>query len=237
MEELLYKRVLLKLSGEVLGGTKGFGIDFAVAEEISREIKTCVELGAEVGVVIGGGNFWRGRSSGDMDDVTADRMGMLATVMNCLALSDTLRQIGVETLVLSAFVMPQVCPVADKFAAIEAMKAGKVVLFAGGTGNPFFTTDSGAVLRAAEIEANLVLKATNVDGVYDKDPNKYPDAVRYEELTPTEILQKNLRVMDAAAAALVRDKDLEMLVFNLTPPSNIVKAICGNAVGTMIRNF
>jgi uridylate kinase len=235
-EKLQYRRVLLKLSGEVLGNTTGSGINFDVTQTICEQILACVRLGVQVGIVVGGGNFWRGRSSGKMDAVLADHMGMLATVMNVLALSDTFNQLGAKTLVQSAILMPQICECFNKEKAIDALEAGKVVLFGGGTGNPFFTTDSGAALRAIEIEADLLLKATNVDGVYDKDPHKYSDAIKFDSMTPGMILKAGLGVMDPTCASLCRDKNLPMLVFNLQQPQNILRAVAGEHIGTLIKN-
>ena len=234
MPTLKYTRALLKLSGEVLAGEKGTGIDFDLTEKICRHVIECVQAGAQLGIVIGGGNFWRGRSSGSMDAVRADKMGMLAIMMNALALEDTFEQLGQSALVQSACVMPQVAGCIDKRQALEAMAAGKVVIFGGGTGNPFFTTDSAAALRAAEIEAEVVLKATNVDGIYDSDPRKNPGAKKYDTLTHDVILEKRLNVMDATCAALCRDKRIPMLVFNLNEPGNILRALRGENVGTIV---
>ena len=234
MPNLKYTRALLKLSGEVLAGEKGTGIDFDLTEKICRHVIECVQAGAQLGIVIGGGNFWRGRSSGSMDAVRADKMGMLAIMMNALALEDTFEQLGQPAVVQSACVMPQVAGCIDKRQALEAMAAGQVVIFGGGTGNPFFTTDSAAALRAAEIEAEVVLKATNVDGVYDKDPRKFADAKKYDTLTHDVILEKRLNVMDATCAALCRDKSIPMLVFNLSDPGNILRALQGENVGTLV---
>ena len=235
MGNLKYTRALLKLSGEVLAGEKGTGIDFDLTERICAHIIDCVKAGAQVGIVIGGGNFWRGRSSGDMDGMRADKMGMLATMMNALALEDAFEQLGQPALVQSACVMPQVTGCIDKRQALEAMAAGKVVIYGGGTGNPFFTTDSAAALRAAEIEADVVLKATNVDGVYDSDPRTSPEAKKYDVLTHDVILEKRLNVMDATCAALCRDKRIPMVVFNLNEPGNILKALQGENVGTLVN--
>jgi len=232
---LTYHRALLKLSGEVLAGEKGSGIDFTLTEKICRHVIECVQAGAQLGIVIGGGNFWRGRSSGSMDAVRADKMGMLAIMMNTLALEDTFEQLGQSALVQSACVMPQVAGCIDKRQALEAMAAGKVVIFGGGTGNPFFTTDSAAALRAAEIEAEVVLKATNVDGIYDSDPRTNPAAKKYDTLTHGVILEKRLNVMDATCAALCRDRRIPMLVFNLNEPANILKALRGENVGTLVE--
>jgi len=231
---LKYTRALLKLSGEVLAGSNKTGIDFDLTEEICRHVTECVREGAQLGIVIGGGNFWRGRTSGSMDAVRADKMGMLAIMMNALALEDTFEQLGQPALVQSACVMPQVAGCVDKRQALEAMAAGKVVIYGGGTGNPFFTTDSAAALRAAEIEAQVVLKATNVDGIYDSDPRANPNAKKYKTLTHGVILEKRLNVMDATCAALCRDKRIPMLVFNLNEPGNILKALRGENVGTLV---
>lgn len=230
-----FKRILLKLSGEVLAGQQKTGIDFSMVETVCERIKQCVDLGVEVGVVIGGGNFWRGRSSGNMDRNTADSMGMLATVINCLGVSDTLQQMGVKASVLTAVEMNKI---ADFFTAREAKKRlenGEVVLFAAGTGSPFFSTDTGAALRAAEIGADVIFKATNVDGVYDSDPNKNPGAKKFDELTHSEVLSRDLHVMDAAAASLCRDNNINILVFNLNDPDNIVRAVMGEKIGTLVK--
>ena len=232
--QLKYTRALLKLSGEVLAGESGAGIDFGVTGQICAVVARCVKEGAQLGIVIGGGNFWRGRTSGAMDAVRADQMGMLATMMNALALEDTLRQLGVEALVQAAHVMPQFAMCINKKEAVKALENNQVVIFGGGTGNPFFTTDSTAALRAAEIEAEVVLKATNVDGVYDKDPRRHSDAKKYDTLTHGVILEQRLNVMDAKAAALCRDNKLPMLVFNLSDPENILKALQGENVGTLV---
>ena len=235
MGNLKYTRAVLKLSGEVLAGGRGSGIDFELTERICAHVIDCVRAGAQLGIVIGGGNFWRGRSSGRMDAVRADKMGMLAIMMNALALEDTFEQMGQPALVQSACVMPQVAGCINKCQALEAMAAGKVVIFGGGTGNPFFTTDSAAALRAAEIEAEVVLKATNVDGIYDKDPRKFADAKKYDVLTHDVILEKRLNVMDATCAALCRDKHIPMLVFNLNEPENILRALRGENAGTLVE--
>ncbi|MCL2300956.1 MAG: UMP kinase [Firmicutes bacterium] len=234
MPNLKYTRALLKLSGEVLAGESKSGIDFGLTERICRHVIECVREGAQLGIVVGGGNFWRGRSSGSMDAVRADKMGMLAIMMNALALEDTFEQLGQSALVQSACVMPQVAGCVDKRQALEAMAAGKVVIFGGGTGNPFFTTDSAAALRAAEIEAEVVLKATNVDGIYDKDPKHFNDAVKYDMIRCSDILRDQLNVMDATCAALCRDKHIEMYVFNLNEPGNILRVLKGENVGTWV---
>ena len=230
-----YKRILLKLSGEVLAGAEGKGLNFDTVTEICEIIKECTELGVEIGLVVGGGNFWRGRSSGEMDRVRADQMGMLATTINSLALCDTLEQLGVKATVMTSLVMPQVADIFTKREAVKNLSEGKVVIFGCGTGNPFFSTDTTAALRAAEIEAEIIFKATNVDGVYDKDPNKFSDAVKYDRLTHSEVLSKELKVMDRTAASLCRDNKISILVFNLDDPKNIVRALKGEAIGTVVE--
>ncbi len=230
-----YKRILLKLSGEVLAGEEGRGLDFDTVTTVCKVIKECTEMGAQIGIVVGGGNFWRGRSSGEMDRPRADQMGMLATAINSLALQDTLIQLGVEAKVLTALQMPQVAEIFTKSKAVEYLEDGQVVIFGCGTGNPFFSTDTAAALRAAEIDAEIIFKATNVDGVYDKDPNKFDDAVKYDELTHSEVLSKGLKVMDSTAASLCRDNGISILVFNLDKPENIVKALKGENIGTVVK--
>ena len=230
-----YKRILLKLSGEVLAGAEGKGLNFDTVTEICEIIKECTELGVEIGLVVGGGNFWRGRSSGEMDRVRADQMGMLATTINSLALCDTLQQLGVKATVMTSLVMPQVAEIFTKREAVKHLENGEVVIFGCGTGNPFFSTDTTAALRAAEIEAEIIFKATNVDGVYDKDPNKFSDAVKYERLSHSEVLSKELKVMDSTAASLCRDNKISILVFNLDDPKNIVRALKGEAIGTVVE--
>lgn len=230
-----YKRILLKLSGEVLAGAEGKGLDFDTVTTVCRVIKECTEMGAQIGIVVGGGNFWRGRSSGEMDRPRADQMGMLATAINSLALQDTLEQLGVRAQVLTALSMPQVAEVFTKRKAVEYLNDGQVVIFGCGTGNPFFSTDTAAALRAAEIDAEIIFKATNVDGVYDKDPNKFADAVKYDVLTHSEVLSKGLKVMDSTAASLCRDNGISILVFNLDAPQNIVRALKGENIGTVVK--
>lgn len=230
-----YKRIMLKLSGEVLAGEKGFGIDYGTVEEVCSVIASCVREGVQIGIVVGGGNFWRGRQNGEMERTKADSVGMLATVMNSTVLSDTLSGLGVDAVVMSALEMPKFAEYFTRDKAVSYLESGKVVIFACGTGNPFFSTDSAAALRGAEIGAEVYFKATNVDGVYDKDPNKFADAVKYDSLTHDEVLAKNLGVMDSTAAALCRDNALAVLVFNLTQPKNILKAVTGEIVGTLIQ--
>ncbi|MDO4379990.1 MAG: UMP kinase [Clostridia bacterium] len=230
----VYKRILLKLSGEVLAGKDGKGIDFETVGKICKSVKDCADLGVQIGLVVGGGNFWRGRSSGEMDRTRADHMGMLATAMNSLALADTLEQLGVPVRVQTAITMQQVAEPYIRNKAVRHLEKGRVVIFGCGTGNPFFSTDTAAALRAAEINAEVIFKATNVDGVYDKDPNKFSDAVKYDTLSHSEILEKGLAVMDSTAASLCRDNGISILVFNLNDPENIVRAVKGEKIGTIV---
>ena len=236
MSEPVYKRILLKISGEALAGDKNIGINDPVLREISEKIKRVSDLGVEVAVVVGGGNFWRGRTSENMDRVTGDHMGMLATMMNALALSDALEQAGAVTRVLSAIEIRQMAEPYIRKRAIRHLEKGRIVIFACGTGNPFFSTDTGAALRAAEIEADVFCKATMVDGVYDKDPNVYDDAVRYETITHDEVLKLDLKVMDATAAALCRDNKTAILVFSMKDPENIVRIVQGENIGTLVKS-
>lgn len=231
----IYKRILLKLSGEVLAGDKGHGFDFDTIGAVCSAVKKLNEMGVEVGLVVGGGNFWRGRSGGNMDRTRADHIGMLATVMNSLALADSLEQLSVTVRVQSAIEMRQIAETYIRNRAVRHLEKGRVVIFASGTGNPFFSTDTCAALRAAEIKANVILKATNVDGVFDKDPNKYPDAVKYDVVTHSEVLEKDLKVMDSTAASLCRDNNIPILVFNLSDPENIIRAVLGENVGTLVK--
>ena len=230
-----YKRVLLKVSGEVLAGEKKHGFDFNTVNSVCSAIKEMTDLGAEVAIVVGGGNFWRGRSSGDMDRTRADSIGMLATVMNSLALQETFLQLGIDARVQSAVQITGVVETFNKDNAVRHLEKGRLVIFAGGTGNPFFSTDSGAALRAAQIGADVVLKATNVDGIYDKDPNKFSDAVKFTEISHNELLERHLAVMDTAAAAICQENNIPILVFNLNNPENIAKAMCGENTGTVVK--
>ncbi len=232
--EPVYKRILLKLSGEVLAGEKGSGIDFNTVVKICSSIKECYEMGVQIGIVVGGGNFWRGRSSGNMDRTRADHIGMLATVMNSLALADAFEQLDVPARVQTAIAMQQIAEPYIRSRATRHFEKGRIVIFGCGTGNPYFTTDTAAALRAAEIDANIIFKATNVDGIYNKDPNKFEDAVKYDKITHTEILKNGLKVMDSTAASLCRDNQIPILVFNLNDPQNIVRAVCGENVGTIV---
>ena len=231
---LAYKRILLKLSGEALAGDKKTGLDYDVVLKICESIKECVKLGVEVGIVVGGGNFWRGRSSGKMDRTRADHIGMLATAMNSLALADALEACGVDVRVQTAISMQQVAEPYIRNRAVRHFEKGRVVIFGCGTGNPFFTTDTAAALRAAEIDAEIFLKATTTDGVYDKDP-KEGGATLFETVSYTQILADSLKVMDATAASLCRDNNLPILVFNLNDPMNIVRAVKGERIGTIVK--
>ena len=231
---LKYKRVLLKLSGEALAGSKKTGLDYDTITPICRAVKRCSDAGVEVGIVVGGGNFWRGRSSGAMDRTRADHIGMLATAMNALALADSLEHLGCEVRVQTALTMTNVAEPYIRSRAIRHFEKGRIVIFGCGTGNPFFSTDTAAALRAAEIEADILMKATMVDGVYDKDPNKFDDAVKYETLTFTDVVNRQLGVMDSTAAALCRDNGMTMLVFDLSRPDNIYDACMGKSLGTLI---
>ena len=233
-EQPMYKRVLLKLSGEALAGDKKIGLDYSIITKICESIKKCADAGVQMGIVVGGGNFWRGRSSGAMDRTRADHIGMLATTMNALAVADVLESQGVDVRVQTAISMPQVAEPYIRNKSVRHMEKGRIVIFGCGTGNPFFSTDTASTLRAAEIEADIVLKATMVDGVYDKDPNKYDDAVKYDELSFNDILVKNLAVMDSTAASMCKDNNIPILVFNLKRPDNIFDACMGKKVGTIV---
>lgn len=231
----VYKRILIKLSGEALAGEKKVGIDTNTVRSICASIKECVQMGVQIGLVVGGGNFWRGRSNEGMDRTRADHIGMLATVMNALAVGDAFEQLAVPVRVQTAINMQQIAEPYIRGRAISHLEKGRVVIFGCGTGNPYFTTDTAAALRAAEIDAEIIFKATNVDGVYDKDPNKNADAVKYDVLSYSEVLASQLQVMDSTAASLCRDNTLPILVFNLNNPQNIVKAVCGENIGTIVR--
>ncbi len=232
--ELKYKRILLKLSGEALAGDKKTGLDYDVITPICRAVKRCADAGAEIGIVVGGGNFWRGRSSGAMDRTRADHIGMLATAMNALALADALEHLGAEVRVQTALTMTNVAEPYIRGRAIRHFQKGRIVIFGCGTGNPFFSTDTAAALRSAEIEADILMKATMVDGVYDKDPNRFDDAKKYDKLTFTEVVNNQLGVMDSTAAALCRDNGMTMLVFDLSRPDNIYDACMGENIGTLV---
>jgi uridylate kinase len=233
---LAYTRALLKLSGEALGGEKGSGLDFHVVEAFAEEIKTVHALGVQLALVVGGGNIIRGATASreGLDRVSADYMGMLATVINALALQDALEKMGTATRVQSAISMTQIAEPFIRRRAVRHLEKKRVVIFAAGTGNPFFSTDTAAALRANEIGAEVLLKATKVDGIYDSDPKKNPKAVRYEQVTYQEALQKQLKVMDAAAFALCMDNKMPIVVFDLFKPHNIRNVVLGDTVGTLV---
>ncbi|MBV6649849.1 MULTISPECIES: UMP kinase [Hoeflea] len=234
----LFKRVLLKASGEALMGEQGFGIDVAVVDRIAGDIAEVRAMGIEVGVVVGGGNIFRGVAvaSKGGDRVTGDHMGMLATVINALALATSLRKLGIDTEVLSAISMPEICQSFSQRAALHHLEKGRVVIFAGGTGNPFFTTDSAAALRAAEMGAEAILKGTQVDGIYSADPKKFPDATRFENITHDEVLNKGLAVMDVAAVALARENSIPIVVFSIHEKGAFAKIMVGEGRATIVRD-
>jgi uridylate kinase len=234
---MAYKRILLKLSGEALMGEQNYGIDTAVARSVAEEIKAVQELGVEIAVVVGGGNIFRGvsKSAGNMDRSSADYIGMLATVMNAVVLQDALEKLNVFTRVLSAIDIPQLAESFIRRRAIRHLEKGRVVIFAAGTGNPFFTTDSAAALRALEIKADIILKGTRVDGVYSADPVTNPDATRFTAISYQEVLEKQLKVMDASSISLCMDNDLPIMVFDMRENGNIVKAVEGDlSIGTIV---
>ena len=234
MMELKYKRILLKLSGEALAGEKKIGLDYTVIRPICESIKKCADIGVQVGIVVGGGNFIRGRMSEGFDRTRADYMGMLATTINAMAIADMLESLGVEVRVQTAITMQQVAEPYIRNKALSHLNKGRVVIFGCGTGNPYFSTDTAAALRGIEIKAEILLKATLVDGVYDKDPHQFEDAKRYNTLTFTQVLNQELAVMDMAAATMCKDYQLPMLVFDLSRPDNILDAVLGKSVGTVI---
>ncbi|NLW96366.1 UMP kinase [Luteimonas wenzhouensis] len=237
MSQLQYRRVLLKLSGEALMGDEDYGIDPKVSGRLAQEIIEAQQAGAEVGVVIGGGNIFRGAglAAAGMDRVTGDQMGMLATVINALAMQDALERLGGKVRVMSALKINDVCEDYIRRRAIRHLEKGRIAIFAAGTGNPFFTTDSGAALRAIEIGADLLLKATKVDGVYDKDPKKFPDAVRYDSLSYDEVIARDLQVMDTAAFALCRDSELPLRIFDMSQPGVLLRILRGEPIGTLVH--
>ncbi|MBM4366226.1 MAG: UMP kinase [Deltaproteobacteria bacterium] len=234
----VYKRVLLKLSGEMLAGDKDFGLEPSVLGRLAEELIEVRALGVQMGLVIGGGNIWRGLAGSEkgMERAHADYMGMLATVINSLALQDALERRGCYTRVMSALRIEQVCEPYIRRRAVAHLEKGRVVIFAAGTGNPYFSTDSAAALRAAEIGADVILKATKVDGVYDKDPKKHADAVRFDTIDPFEALRKGLKVADATAIALAMENKTRMIVFDLNVPGNIRRVVLGEPVGTLVTN-
>lgn len=231
----IYKRIVLKLSGEALAGEKGFGINQNVIDSIALQVQEIVKLGVEVSIVVGGGNFWRGRSHDGMDRTTADYMGMLATVINSLALQDALENIGIMTRVQTAIEMRQIAEPYIRRRAVRHLEKGRVVIFAAGTGNPYFSTDTTASLRAAEIEAEVILLAKKVDGVYDSDPVENPNAKKYKDLTYIEVLKKGLKVMDSTATSLCMDNKIPIIVFSLKNPENIKRVVLGEKIGTYVK--
>ena len=237
MSQLAHRRVLLKLSGEALMGDEDYGIDPKVLGRIAREVMEAKEAGAEVALVIGGGNIFRGAglAAGGMDRVTGDQMGMLATVINALAMQDALEKLGGKARVMSALKINDVCEDYIRRRAIRHLEKGRITIFAAGTGNPFFTTDSGAALRAIEIGADLLLKATKVDGVYDKDPKKHADAVRFDTLDYDQIITRDLQVMDTAAFALCRDAEMPMRIFDMDRPGALLGILRGESIGTLVQ--
>ena len=235
MSEPKYKRVLLKLSGEALAGEKGFGIDTDTIGKVCDNIKKIVDEGIEVAIVVGGGNFWRGRKAEEMERTTADYMGMLATIMNALAMQDTLELRGLATRVQSAINMQQIAEPYIRRKAVRHLEKGRVVIFAAGTGNPFFSTDTCAALRASEINADIILFGKTIDGVYDSDPKLKPNAKKFDEISYSEILSRDLKVIDSTAASLCRDNGIPTMIFALSDSENILKAIYGENIGTIIK--
>ncbi len=237
MEVPKYKRILLKISGEALVGKSDYGIDPDIMENISEQIKGVVKLGIEIAVVVGGGNFWRGvsASAGGMDRTTADYVGMLATVMNAMGLQDSLEKKNVTTRVQSSITMQEIAEPFIRRRALRHLEKKRVVIFAGGTGNPYFSTDTAAALRALEINAEILFKATKVDGVYDKDPKKHADARKYEELTFMEVLDKDLKILDSTATSLCMENNLPIVVFDITRPGNIRDVVFGKKIGTLVK--
>ncbi len=238
MSEIKYKRVLLKISGEALAGDAHRGLDFAIVNELCDSIKACVDMGVQIGLVIGAGNFWRGVKDGadKMQRSHADAMGMLGTVMNAIAVADALEKHGMDARILSALEMNKFCEYFTRDTAERYLNEGKIVLFAAGTGNPYFSTDTGAVLRGVEIEADAVLMAKNVDAIYSADPAKDPNAVRYTQLTYDEVLAKHLKATDSTAMTLAMDNDMTLVCFGLAEPNSIVRVVQGEEIGTTVKN-
>ena len=237
MAKPVYKRVLLKISGEALAGGKGTGLDFEMIGSVCDVIKECLDMGVQVGLVVGGGNFWRGakNSGGKMERTRADHMGMLATVMNCLAVADVCEQKGIPVRVQTAIEMRAIAEPYIRGRAIRHLEKGRVVIFGCGTGNPYFSTDTGAVLRAAEIEADAILLAKNIDGVYSADPNKDPEAVKFDRITYDEVLARHLMVMDTTATSLSMDNSIPIVLFALKDPENILRVVMGEQIGTIVK--
>ena len=238
MSDIMYKRVLLKVSGEALAGAEGHGLDFKILHDVCSSIKECVDLGVQVGLVIGGGNFWRGvkNGAGKLQRSHGDAMGMLATVMNAIAVADVLEQHGVDARVLTAVEMNKFAEYFTRDTAERYLNEGKVVLFAAGTGNPYFSTDTGAVLRGVEIEADAILMAKNIDAIYSDDPRKNPDDIRYSQLTYDKVLADNLKATDITAMALAMDNNMTMVCFGLDEENSIVRVVRGEAIGTTVKN-
>lgn len=234
--EAKYKRILLKISGEALSGEKGFGLDNSTIGPIVEKIKVIYDMGVEIGIVVGAGNFWRGRQGTNMDRTTADQMGMLATAINALALQDAIENIGIPTRVMTAIPMNRIAEPYIVRKAVSHLKRKNIAIFGCGTGNPFFSTDTAAALRAAEIDADIILYAKNVDGIYDSDPNINKDAVKFDKLTYQKVLQLNLKAIDLTAASLCMDNNMPSLLFALKEPQNIVDAVCGKSTGTILSN-
>ena len=235
MADLKYKRILLKLSGEALAGEAKSGLDVNVLDNICNQIKKLVELGVQVGIVVGGGNFWRGKCGRKMERTTSDYMGMLATAMNGLALQDTLESKGIYTRLETAIEMREIAEPYIKRKALKHLEKGRVVIFGCGTGNPYFTTDTAAALRAAEIDADVILVGKTADAVYSDDPKTNPDAIKYDEITYMDILNKDLKVMDSTATSLCKDNNIPLVVFAIAEPENIIRIVKGEAIGTIIR--
>jgi uridylate kinase len=231
----IYKRVLLKISGEALAGENGFGLDFNTISSIGKQVKICQNMGVQIAIVVGGGNFWRGRTGENMDRTKADHMGMLATVINSLAVADSLEALGVQARVQTAIEMRQIAEPYIRGKAERHLEKGRVVIFGCGTGNPYFSTDTAAALRAAEIDADVILLAKKVDAVYDSDPNTNPDAKKFDEICYLDVLNRGLGVMDSTATSLCMDNQIPIHVFALNEPENIVKAILGEKIGTLVK--
>jgi uridylate kinase len=232
-----YKRILLKISGESLSGNKKSGIDFDEVLKIGEPIKECADLGIQLGIVVGGGNFWRGRSSGKMDRTRADHMGMMATVINSLGLADALEHLNLDVRVQTAITMQQIAEPYIRNKAVRHLEKGRIVIFGCGTGSPFFSTDTAASLRAAEIGAQIIFKATNTDGIYDCDPAINKNAKKYDRITYEEILDKGLKVMDSTAASMCKDNNIPTLVFSIKEPENIISAAKGEIIGTIVKSY
>ncbi len=232
----IYKRVLLKISGEALAGNKGFGLDFDVISAIGKQVRKCTGMGVQVAIVVGGGNFWRGRSGEKMDRTRADHMGMLATAINSLAVADSLEALGIQARVQTAIEMRQIAEPYIRGKAERHLEKGRVVIFGCGTGNPYFSTDTTAALRAAEIDADVILLAKKVDAVYDSDPNVNPNAVKFDKISYIDVLNRGLGVMDSTATSLCMDNHIPIHVFGLDDPENIVKAVTGEKIGTLVTD-